>query len=74
MSRGVKMISYEPFWNTLKQKNISTYALTNDYNISNSLMDRIRHNGDLKLSTINKLCKVLDCEIGDIVKYIKDEE
>lgn len=66
------MISYRPFWETLKKKNISTYALANEYNISNSLIDRIRHNGDLKLSTINKLCDALDCELTDIVEYIKE--
>lgn len=66
------MISYSPFWETLKKKNLSTYTLSNELNISTSLINRIRHNGDLKLSTINKLCEVLECEIVDIVEYVKE--
>jgi len=38
------MISYEPLYRTLKAKNISTYKLINEYGISRSLLDRLKHN------------------------------
>lgn len=28
----------------------------------------------IKLSTMNKICKVLDCQPGDILEYQKDQE
>lgn len=28
----------------------------------------------VKLDTLNKVCKVLDCQPGDILEYIPDEE
>ncbi|MDD6156726.1 MAG: helix-turn-helix transcriptional regulator [Lachnospiraceae bacterium] len=28
----------------------------------------------VKLDTLNKICKVLDCQPGDILEYIPDEE
>lgn len=36
------MISYEPFWNTLKSKNVTTYALIVKHGISSATIDRIK--------------------------------
>ena len=66
------MISYEPFYKTLKEKNISTYKLITQFNISRSLLDRLRHNKPISTVTLNDLCAILDCEVSDILIYIKD--
>jgi len=66
------MISYKPFYKTIKEKNISTYKLINTYGLSRSLIDRLKHNKPLSTVTINDLCKILDCKIEDILEYIKD--
>lgn len=62
------MISYEPLWKTLKEKNISTYRLIKDYNISRGTLDNLKHNRNVNLSTIQELCKILNVPIEDIVK------
>ncbi len=67
------MISYAPFYRTLKQKNVSTYKLVNDYNISRSLLDRLKHNKPITTVTINDLCTILDCRVEDIMEYIKND-
>ena len=46
------MISYEPFYKTLKEKNISTYKLVNVYGISRSLLDRLKHNKPISTVTL----------------------
>ena len=38
------MISYEPLYKTMKEKGVSTYKLVNDFGISSSLLDRLKHN------------------------------
>ena len=68
------MISYEPFYKTLKKKNISTYKLINNFGISRSLLDRLKHNKPISTVTINDLCTFLECEVEDILEYIKDDE
>lgn len=68
------MISYEPFFKTLKEKGITTYKLTNTYGLSCSLMDRLRHNKPITTVTIDDLCKLLDCEVSDILVYNKDSD
>lgn len=66
------MISYEPFYNTLKEKGITTYKLIKDYNISRSLLDRLKHNKPISTVTLNDLCGILDCKVDEIIIYIKD--
>ena len=63
------MISYEPFYKTLKDKNISTYKLINQYGISRSLLDRLKHNKPITTVTIDDLCKILSCNVEDIIEY-----
>ena len=68
------MISYEPFYETLKKKNISTYKLINTFGVSRSLLDRLKHNKPISTVTLNDLCIYLDCNVEDIIKFIKDED
>ncbi len=67
------MITFAPFYDTLKKKNITTYKLINQYGISRSLLDRIKHNKPMTTSTLNDLCKILDCDITDIIKFTKED-
>lgn len=63
------MISYEPFWNTLKKKGISQYKLIHEYKISAGQLSRIRANQDISTHTINMLCEILDCRVEEILCY-----
>lgn len=66
------MITYEPFYKTLKSKGISTYKLINNFNISRSLLDRLKHNKPIRTQTIDDLCNYLDCKVEDILVYKKE--
>ena len=66
------MISYAPLYQTMKKKGISTYKLINQYGISRSLIDRLKHDKPISTVTLNDLCKYLDCNVEDILVYIKD--
>ena len=66
------MISYEPFYVTLREKGLSTYKLINQYGISRSLLDRLKHNKPLTTVTLNDLCRILNCKVEDIMVYIPD--
>ena len=68
------MISYEPFWNTLETKGVTTYALINKKGINSNIINRIKKSASLTTYTLNNLCKALDCGIPDIVEYIKDDD
>lgn len=66
------MISYQPFFNTIKHKSISTYELILRHNISANTIQRIRKGKNISLSTVDKLCRILNCQISDICLYEDD--
>lgn len=68
------MISYKRLWNTMKERGITQYDLYTTYNITRSLLDRLRKNKNIEIYTIARLCSILDCRIEDIVEYEPDPD
>ncbi len=66
------MITYEPLWETLKKRNISTYKLLKDYNISQGMLDNLKHNRSITMTTLNQLYDMPDCDVTDIIRYTKE--
>lgn len=66
------MISYKPFFETLKKKNISTYTLIYKYGISSATIDRIKKGGGITTAKLNDLCNILNCNVEDIIVFKKD--
>ena len=67
------MISYEPFWNTLKNSEETTYTLITKHHISSAIIDKLRKNKPMNTTTINDLCKILNCQVQDIMQYIPSD-
>ncbi len=68
------LISYRPFWETLKKRGITTYALINKHNISSATIDRIKKQGGISTMKIDDFCRILNCSVSDIIEYIDEEE
>ncbi len=66
------MISYEPFWNMLKKKGVSTYSLIQDYGVNPNTITRIRDNGGITMYTLEKLCMALECTPNDILSFVSE--
>ena len=67
------MINYSPFWEILEKSNENWYTLTNKHNMSHSTLHRLKHNKDVSTKTLNDLCRILHCDISDLVRYIPCE-
>ena len=67
------MISYAPFWETLKNKKVSTYALREYHGINPNTLTRMKGNKYLSMRTVEDLCRILGCDIQDIVQYVPDK-
>lgn len=65
------MISYAPFWKTIKERGESTYTLINKYGISSATISRMRQGGGISTAKIDDLCRILDCCVEDIIEYRK---
>ena len=67
------MISYHPFWETLQNSKETTYTLINKYHISSATIDKLRKNKPMNTTTLNGLCRILDCRLADIAEYVPSE-
>ena len=67
------MISYEPLFRTMKSKGITTYRLGKmGFPLSNYYA--MKRGDNISTHTLNQLCKLLQCNVGDIMEYVEDEE
>ena len=67
------MISYENLWNVMKEKGVSQYALIKKYGVSPAQITRLKRNESVSTHTIEMFCKILNCDVGEIMQYIPDE-
>lgn len=65
------MISYEPLWNTLKSKGITTYVLIEKYKIQSKTIYNLKHNKNISTVTLEKLCEILECTPNEILTFTK---
>lgn len=66
------MIVFDKLWEEMEKKNITQYKLINEYNISPSLLTRLKRNQNISINTIEKICMILDCDISDIMELKKE--
>jgi len=65
-------ISYAKLFALIKERGKSEYYLRKN-GISSSILDKLKHGtGGLDARTIEKLCRLLNCQPGDIMEYEPD--
>ena len=67
------MISYDPLWKTMKERGATTYTLQVKGQISSSTIRRLKAGDSVSTNTLDALCKILQCNLADIVLYLPDE-
>jgi len=67
------LISYEPFWATLKEKNVTAYTLVTKHSVSNGTLTRMRRNMPMSTNILDDLCTILDCNVQDIIIHMKNK-
>ena len=68
------MISYAPLWRTMEQQGATTYTLQVKGQISSSTVRRLKHGESVSTNTLDALCKVLRCDLKDVISYVPDPE
>ncbi len=67
------MIKYDKLWQTIKARGLSEYKLYTYYNVNRSLLNRLRHNKNVEVNTIDRLCNILGCKVEDIMEHVPDD-
>ena len=68
------MISYAPLWRTMKAQGATTYTLQVRGEISSSTVRRLKAGESVSTNTLDALCRILECELSEIVEYIHEKK
>ena len=63
-------ISYNKLWKLLVDKKMSKADLRKAAGIAPNTMTRLRRDEEVTLAVLNKICKTLDVDIGDIMEFL----
>ena len=64
---------FDPLWETMKRQGVSQYTLIKKYGVSTGTLDALRKNRSITLNTLNDLCRILQCPVENVIRYIPDE-
>ena len=67
-------ISYNGLWKLLIDKNLKKVDLIERLEISSSTIAKMTKTEAVSLRVIEKICRELDFDFGDIIHYVKEEE
>lgn len=56
----------------LKEKGYTSYKLQHENFLSGSTIQKLRTGGQLSWKNIETICRLLDCQPGDIIEYVED--
>ena len=65
-------ISYNKLWKKMIDKNINRTQLKEQAKISTNAVAKLGKNEPISMETLEKICKVLECNIGEIMEFIYD--
>ena len=67
-------VNYRRLWHQCVEKDISKHQLMEMAEVSPSTLTRLRRNEVVSLTVLLKFCKVLGCDIGDVVEATPIDE
>ncbi len=68
-------IKYDKLFALLKEKGWNSTRIRNENLIGQGTLTNLRNGkGGLDHKTINRICRVLECQPGDIMEYVPEEE
>ena len=70
----MRLITFDPLWETMRKKGVTTYTLITRYSFSKGTLDALKHNRSITLATLNDICSILDCTEEDVILYIPDKK
>lgn len=67
------LITYDPLWETMRRKGITTYTLIKKYAFSRGTLDSLKQGRNISTATLNDLCRILSCKVEEVFQYLPDE-
>lgn len=66
-------IKFDKAFSKMKEKGLTTYRIRKEKIISESTMQKFRHGKNVNTESIEILCKILECQPGDLMEYVPED-
>jgi DNA-binding Xre family transcriptional regulator len=66
-------VSYKKLWKLLIDKDMKKKDLQTTAGISSGVVSKLGRNENVTTAVLSKICKALDCDIGDIMEMVNDD-
>ena len=66
-------VSYNKLWKLLIDKKMKRTELMELSGISTNVLAKLGHDESVSMDSIAKICKVLNCDIGDVMEITSDD-
>ena len=67
-------VSYKKLWKLLIDRDMSKSELRRAAGISTNALAKMGKNESVSVEVLGKVCKVLGCNVGDIMDFIPEEK
>ena len=68
-------IKYDKLFRVYEEMGITTYRIRKENIVSQGTLTKMKNgSGSIDTRTIDKICRVLNCQPGDILEYVPDNE
>ena len=66
-------ISYQPIWNTLKERGMRKEDLRLAAGLTTNMIANMGKGEHISMKTLLRICEALNCEITDVIELVSDE-
>jgi DNA-binding Xre family transcriptional regulator len=66
-------VSYRKLFDLMQERGVKKVDLRTKYKINPKTVDSLVNNKSVTVDTIMQLCKILECQPGDLMEYIPEE-
>ena len=66
--------SYNNLWKVLEDKNMTKKDLREATGMSSATIAKLGKNENINMSSLESICRVLDCRVEDVIEYIPEDK
>ena len=65
---------YKKLWKLLIDKNLKRTEMAQKAGITGNVLGRLSRNEHVSMGSIEKICVLLDCNVGDVMEFVECSE
>ena len=75
LEKGINMaVSYNKLWKLLIDKEMKKVDLRDQAGLTTNVLAKLGKNEHVSTQSLEKICRILECEVGDILEFIPNEK